>query len=332
MAEGTVAPVKPSYRALTLDDAPDIRALHELCATADGGAPAPSLERVRTMLEVDGVDPAENTLGAFVDDELIGVAFIWDMDEQHVQPMVRVLCHPAHMAGDVPRRLLEFVRERAAAGVSRAPSDARVAAVMVPWVHGTPLGRLFTESGWQESGYELQMAIDLVAAPESPTLPQGVRLASGNEVDPRAVWEAGEEVFRDHHGYVPIGFDAWRHVLMAVNRSSPDLWLLAFEGNEIAGFCLNALPDGPQGSRGYVASLGVRRPWRRRGLGLALLRKGFALLYERGARRIELDVDADSLTGATRLYERAGMRRQRTTVLHELEIRPGRMIAVTELS
>jgi ribosomal protein S18 acetylase RimI-like enzyme len=287
---------------------------------------------VRALLEMDGVDPATTTLGAFVDDVLIGSAFVWDMDEQHVQPMVRVLCHPAHIASEVPHRLLEFVRECAAAGVSRAPSDARVAALMVPWVHGTPLVRLFTESGWQELGYELQMAIDLADPPESPPLPPGLRLAAVGEVDPRRVWEAGEEVFRDHHGYVPTGFDAWRQVVVDVNRSTPDLWLLALEGDDIAGFCLNALPEGPEGGRGYVASLGVRRPWRRRGLGLALLRHAFALLYERGARRIELDVDADSLTGATRLYERAGMRRQRTTVLHSLEIRPGREMSVTALT
>lgn len=325
-ATGTSAP--PSYRAVTLDDAPAIRALYETCSRADRAAPAPSLDRVRALLEVDGIDPAANTLGAFVDGELIGVAFIWDVDEQHVQPMVRVLIHSAHLAGEVPHRLLEFIRERAAAGVSRAPSDARVAAMTTPWVHDTPLTRLLTQAGWQEIGYELQMASDLAAPPEARPLSEGLRLGTGRDVDARRVWEVGEEVFRDHHGYVPLGFEAWRQVIVEINRATPDLWLVALEGEEIAGFCLNALPDGPDGGRGYVAALGVRRPWRRRGLGLALLQHAFLLLYERGARRIELDVDADSLTGATRLYERAGMHRQRTTVLHEFEIRPGREMSV----
>ena len=45
-----------------------------------------------------------------------------------------------------------------------------------------------------------------------------------------------------------------------------------------------------------------------RGLGLALLRHGFGALYRRGDRQVFLDVDSENRTGATRLYERAGMR------------------------
>jgi hypothetical protein len=39
--------------------------------------------------------------------------------------------------------------------------------------------------------------------------------------------------------------------------------------------------------------------------------------------RIGLGVDADSLTGATRLYEKAGMRVERRYELWEKELRPG---------
>jgi mycothiol synthase len=53
--------------------------------------------------------------------------------------------------------------------------------------------------------------------------------------------------------------------------------------------------------------LGVRRAWRRQGLGLALLRHAFLAFRARGMTRAALDVDAANLTGAVRLYERAGM-------------------------
>jgi ribosomal protein S18 acetylase RimI-like enzyme len=56
-----------------------------------------------------------------------------------------------------------------------------------------------------------------------------------------------------------------------------------------------------------VNELGVRNPWRRRGLGLALLRHAFAELGRLGADRVGLGVDAENVTGALRLYERAGM-------------------------
>ena len=69
--------------------------------------------------------------------------------------------------------------------------------------------------------------------------------------------------------------------------------------------------------------LGVRRPWRRRGIALALLHHAFGELYRRGKHRVVLGVDSQSLTGALRLYERAGMHVQLQYDNYELELRPG---------
>ena len=71
---------------------------------------------------------------------------------------------------------------------------------------------------------------------------------------------------------------------------------------------------------GWVRSLFVRRPWRRRGLGMALLQNAFREFHERGERRVGLGVDAENLTGATRLYERAGMRVVETTIVYRKEL------------
>jgi ribosomal protein S18 acetylase RimI-like enzyme len=57
-----------------------------------------------------------------------------------------------------------------------------------------------------------------------------------------------------------------------------------------------------------VSVLGVRRPWRRRGLGRALLLHSFRALRERGKPRVGLGVDGSNPTGAVQLYEAAGMR------------------------
>ena len=71
---------------------------------------------------------------------------------------------------------------------------------------------------------------------------------------------------------------------------------------------------------GWVRSLWVRRPWRKRGLGNALLLNAFRQFHERGERRVGLGVDAESPTGATRLYERAGMRVVEESVVHRTEL------------
>jgi ribosomal protein S18 acetylase RimI-like enzyme len=72
-----------------------------------------------------------------------------------------------------------------------------------------------------------------------------------------------------------------------------------------------------------VGVLGVRRPWRRRGLGLALLHASFREFRARGLPRALLGVDSENTTGATRLYERAGMRVERTSDSYEKVLREG---------
>ena len=62
------------------------------------------------------------------------------------------------------------------------------------------------------------------------------------------------------------------------------------------------------GGTGYVSSVGVRSPWRRRGVGQVLLSEAFAALRDRGQMRVVVEVDAEDATGARRLYERVGMR------------------------
>jgi ribosomal protein S18 acetylase RimI-like enzyme len=73
----------------------------------------------------------------------------------------------------------------------------------------------------------------------------------------------------------------------------------------------------------WVQSLGVRRPWRRQGLALALLHHLFGASYRRGITKVGLGVDTESLTGATRLYEKAGMQIYRQWDTYEKELRPG---------
>ena len=95
--------------------------------------------------------------------------------------------------------------------------------------------------------------------------------------------------------------------------------MIAWDGNEIAGFSLNRFGKGI----GWVGTLAVRRPWRKKGLGLALLRHSFGEFYKRGMTTIGLGVDASNPTGATRLYQRAGMYVAGEFVMYEKELRAG---------
>jgi ribosomal protein S18 acetylase RimI-like enzyme len=77
---------------------------------------------------------------------------------------------------------------------------------------------------------------------------------------------------------------------------------------------------------GWVGTLGVRCPWRKKGLGLALLQHSFDEFYKRGRSTIGLGVDASNPTGATRLYQRAGMYIASEFLTFEKELRPGKEV------
>ena len=89
-----------------------------------------------------------------------------------------------------------------------------------------------------------------------------------------------------------------------------DLILVARTGDEVAGVLLGAARASESAEAGYVAELGVRRPYRRRGLARALLLESFHRFRALGRREALLHVDDESETGATSVYGAAGMHPQ----------------------
>jgi mycothiol synthase len=152
--------------------------------------------------------------------------------------------------------------------------------------------------------------------PDLP-LPDGLELRPITSELVRQVWHADVDAFRDHWG----GFDpSDAHLQSWLARPSTDigLWLIAFDGDEVAGGILNAI-DAEENqalglSRGWLASVFTRRAWRRRGLATALIARSLIVLRERGMTSAALGVDADNESGALGMYERMGFEvRERST-------------------
>jgi len=114
--------------------------------------------------------------------------------------------------------------------------------------------------------------------------------------------------------------------------SDPTLLFIAMDGDQVAGINLCRPQSFEDSEMGWVDTLGVPRPWRKRGIGLALLRHSFNEFYRRGKRKVGLGVDAQSLTGALRLYESAGMYVHQTFDQYEKELRAGVEISTQSLS
>jgi GNAT superfamily N-acetyltransferase len=182
---------------------------------------------------------------------------------------------------------------------------------------------LHTNEGYRPVRYFWEMEIELNGAPQKPVWPEGIRLLPLRVgQDEHVMYELMEESFHDHWGHVPRSFEVWRHRTIDAPGYDPGLWFIAWDGEQAAGGVMNR----HRGEKGWVGTLGVRRPWRKQGLGLSLLLHSFGEFHRRGDRRIGLGVDASSLTGATRLYEKAGMHVSQEYVVYEKELRPGKEI------
>jgi mycothiol synthase len=191
--------------------------------------------------------------------------------------------------------------------VARAEERARAAgkAQLQTWcLAGDAAARgLFEACGFAEIRRYYRMLIELDAPPAPPHWPEGMRVATFRDEDAQAFHAAIGESFADEWNFVHDSFEQWSEFRLGADDFDPTLWFLVWDGHEVAA----VLRGERRGEIGWVGAIGVRKAWRQRGLGLALLRHAFADWHERGATTVGLGVDAQNPTGATRLYERAGM-------------------------
>jgi mycothiol synthase len=251
------------------------------------------------------------------DGTLAGFAYVGD--RRHVRLYSEVYVHPDHFGRGIGTALVRLTEARAREHIALAPENARVVLINGINANNPDARELLEREGYALDRYFLRMEADLQTPPPAPDWPEGiaVRVMAPDE-DGRQFYEVAHEAMADHYGYVPSTFEEWtdRNLGESLDR---DLWFIAMDGDEPAGVALNSIADGV----GWVGLLAVRRAWRRRGLGMALLRQAARAFHRRGLTRYALGVDSDSLTGATRLYERAGMRAVHTYAGYRKELRPG---------
>ncbi len=159
--------------------------------------------------------------------------------------------------------------------------------------------------------------------PEIP-MPEGLEVRPALPEHYRKIWDASQEAFRDHWGYaVPTeeDYQGW----LKSSEFQPDLWQVAWDGEEVAGMILNFINQEVNEKfgrkRGYTEGISVRRPWRKRGLARALLARSLKMHRDLGMTEAGLGVDASNPHGAVHLYELMGYRTARTTFTYRKPIK-----------
>ena len=291
-------------RAATEDDVEPVAELLHTAEAALRGHSSADAAALRQWWRL--LDLPQDTRVVFDESRLVASCALFRQDETG---QFTGVVHPDYNDRGLGTWLLDFAEERARAHEITA---LRVGTA----VENERAAQLFAEREHREVRHYFEMRIDLDERPEPPVWPDGIRPDTFRLDDARAFHSALNEAFADEFGWISMDFDEWKRFRLDAPDFDPSLWFVARDGGDLAAVARCERMFGG----GYVGAIGVRPAWRRRGLGLALLRYAFGEFHARGEPHVKLGVDAENPTGATRLYERAGMRVESEDVVYEKEL------------
>ena len=267
--------------------------------TAEGLAsdyPAVEMERDGVVAEVAG-EPVGYCIGQLRDR---GGVLVADLTGA---------VHPAHRRRGIGSELLHQARDRAvdrmAADRRAMPHELRSYAMDSE----TGLVAMLEDEGFVPIRFGYEMRRFLTSPIPDRPLPAGLEIRPVAEADQRKIFDAGEEAFQDHWGHRPPTEQDF-HDLFHGPDMTPELWCVAWEGDEVAGVVVNTIhPQEVEAlgiRRGWLDRVSVRRPWRGRGLAKALCVESMRVLRARGMDEAWLGVDGQNPSGAVHLYEGLG--------------------------
>jgi mycothiol synthase len=188
--------------------------------------------------------------------------------------------------------------------------------------NGSAIG-LFSARGYRQVRWFNLMQKDLSSAVAEQRLPDGIEVAG---LDPERSADAllvRNEAFRDHWGSTETSRERWEH-FTGLRVFRPAYSFVAYEAGEplamIMGQEYEVLNGGTGERELYVPLVATKRAARGRGIASALLGLALAKARADGFTTATLNVDADSPTGAVRLYERLGFAVKETWISYRKEL------------
>lgn len=301
--------VRPSTR----DDIEAIAHLVQTIDLHDEGI----VEPVRGHIEDDWANPVfqaeqDTVVVASRSGELAAYASAWGIEPStSVEAWINV--HPDHRGRGLGTWLVGWAETRSRRYLNRPGAST----LLRPSVSSSGDGRAFLErSGYRHVRTFWHMERALGGTERAGSLPAGVTIRPFRDGDGPAVHSVLEASFEGHFGFERMAYDAWESATFGAPSSDPSLVFIAERGEEPVGVLMTSIDE----EEPWVAELGVLEAHRGTGIGRALLRRAFAELAARGWTIVKLNVDGENRSGATRLYESAGMTRGRSWHVYEKRI------------
>jgi mycothiol synthase len=306
-------PAGYTVRPATRDDIDAIAALVQAVDRHDDGI----VEPVRGHIEDDWANPLfdaeqDTLLATHAAGEVAAYGTAWGIEPSaSVEAWISI--HPDHRDRGLGAWLVGWAEARS----RRYLPGHRTSTLLRPIVSSSGAGGTFLEGlGYRHVRTFWHMERRLDGRELRGPDPDGVTIRPYRDGDGPALHRVLEASFEDHFGFEPMPYDVWEAATLKAPSTELDLVFLAERGGEPVGAITTAFEE----EESWVVELGVLEEHRGIGIGLALLRRVFAELAERGRTIVKLSVDGENQRGATRLYERVGMRAGRTWHFYEKRI------------
>ncbi|NET43022.1 MAG: GNAT family N-acetyltransferase [Okeania sp. SIO2B3] len=180
---------------------------------------------------------------------------------------------------------------------------------------------LLESCGFEIERYFLTMKRSLTDPIPESEFPEGFTLKHIDSEADAAVWaEMFNQTFIDHWNHQDITIESVKDKLNDPKYQSELSLVAVAPDGTFAAFCdCQIHPENNELNKrkdGLVSLLGTRRSFRKQGLGRGILLSALKLLKAEGMETAMLYVDADNLSGATRLYESVGFQRVNTQIAY----------------
>ncbi len=313
-----------TWRPLQLRDAPALHDLVEAVADADGARERFSPEEVLELLTAPDLDPASDSLGGFDDRGTLRAYALVEVrpGSSVLRAFLRGAVHPAWRGRGIGRAVLSWMEGRGRQRLAASGQDIPARLAVMVEEAARDQRRLYAAAGFSPVRWYTTMRRDLGAPLPTCPLPEGLRVVPFTAELDEAVRVAHNEAFADHWGSEPLTVEAWAHHDAHFAPAWSFVALTA--GDEVAGYLLSGRYAQDWAALGYTCGytdlLGVRRPWRGRGLAASLLTAAMEVYRADGMAYAALRVDTANPTGAVGLYERLGYAPAYGYVMYSVEI------------
>lgn len=247
----------------------------------------------------------------------------WEVDDEQRQVFgFPFNIHPEHQTPPLLEELLNWVEARAriVAAETKTGHVQVLRAFLRNIEKDIMLNKALTAGEFKPVRFMNRMIRDLNEPIEVPALPEGLEVRPVEAAQARTVLTALDEAFQDHWGHAPMQ-EEMIQALMANPMFKPELWQVAWDGDEVAAGVLNMVDEAAneqfQIKRGMTDPIFTRRPWRKRGLARALLMRSLQMFKEMGMTEAMLGVDTQNPSGAFALYESCGFKSTQRSVVYE---------------